>query len=215
MHFIAGTDSGVIRVYDVRSSRPLAERNHMNGFKIRSVSFHARGPDSSDLLVGSADAKSVKVWEACSSKMVATVMSKSMINQLVFYPNSGMFFTANDQERIGVYFVPALGLAPKWCSFLDNITEELEEGSKDIVFDDFHFVTVEELEQLGAKELMGTKYLQPYMHGFFMDHRLHKKLSAAMDPFKYEEYRKQQIAKKLETQRTMRTRVNVGKVGVN
>lgn len=215
MHFAAGTDKGLVRVYDVRSSRPIAERDHMNGFRIRSVAFHSRGNNSSDLLVGSADAKAVKIWEATSGKMVASAESKSTINQVVFYPNSGMFFTANDQERVGVYFVPSLGLAPKWCSFLDNITEELEEGSKDVVFDDFHFVTSEELEQLGAKELIGTKYLQPYMHGFFMDHRLHKKLAAAMDPFKFEEYRKQQIAKKLETQRTMRTRVNVGKVGVN
>merc|ERR1740121_803825 len=215
MHFAAGTDKGLVRVYDVRSSRPIAERDHMNGFRIRSVAFHSRGNNSSDLLVGSADARAVKIWEAGSGKMVSSVESKSTINQLVFYPNSGMFFTANDQERVGVYFVPSLGLAPKWCSFLDNITEELEEGSKDVVFDDFHFVTSEELEQLGAKELIGTKFLQPYMHGYFMDHRLHKKLSAAMDPFKYEEYRKERIKKQLEAKRTMRTRVKAGKVGVN
>ncbi len=27
-----------------------------------------------------------------------------------------------------VHFIPALGPAPKWCSFLDSLTEELEES---------------------------------------------------------------------------------------
>ena len=37
------------------------------------------------------------------------------------------------------FFVPALGPAPKWCSFLDNLTEELEEQSAG-VFEDYKFV---------------------------------------------------------------------------
>lgn len=28
------------------------------------------------------------------------------------------------------YYVPSVGPAPKWCSFLDNITEELEESEQ-------------------------------------------------------------------------------------
>lgn len=215
MQFAAGTDSGVVRVYDVRSSKPLAERDHRNGFKIKSVAFHTRGPDSADLLVGSCDQRSVKIWEATSSKMVTSVESKNTLNQMVFYPNSGMFFTANDFERIGVYFVPCLGLAPSWCSFLDSLTEELEEGSKSTVFDDYQFVTADQLEQLGAKELVGTTYLQPYMHGYFMDSRLHDKLKVVMDPFRFDEYRKEQISKKLEAKRTMRTRIKLDRVDVN
>uniref|UniRef100_A0A6U6ICA2 Uncharacterized protein n=1 Tax=Zooxanthella nutricula TaxID=1333877 RepID=A0A6U6ICA2_9DINO len=216
MFFAAGTAAGVVRVYDIRSSKPLCERDHMNGFAIRSVSFHTRGPDSKDLLVGSADQKSVKIWEAGSAKIAASVESPHTINQLVFFPKSGMFFTANDTQRIGVYFVPSLGLAPPWCSFLDSMTEELEEGSKKVVFDDYQFLTTDELEQLGATELIGTKYLQPYMHGYFMDHRLHARLKTAMDPFRFEEYRKERIRQRIEAKRTMRTRVKVGnKVQVN
>jgi len=216
MHLAAGTAAGVVRVYDVRSSKPLAQRDHMNGFAIRSVAFHTRGPDSSDLLVGSADSKSVKIWEATSGKIAASVESKNTINQLTFYPNSGMFFTANDQQRIGVYFAPSLGVAPSWCAFLDSMTEELEEGTKKVVFDDYQFVTTDQLEQLGGTELIGSKFLQPYMHGYFMDHRLHAKLKAAMDPFRFEEYRKERIRQKMDAKRTMRTRIKTGtKVGVN
>ena len=82
--------------------------------------------------------------------------------------------------------------------------------------EDYQFVTKDQLEQLGASEsgdldsqpkdwqaswvsrvsksglrLVGTKFLQPYMHGFFMDYRLHAKLKAALEPFAFEEYRKQ------------------------
>ncbi|CAE7236836.1 nol10 [Symbiodinium sp. CCMP2592] len=114
-----------------------------------------------------------------------------------------------------IFFIPSIGLAPSWCSFLDNITEELEESKQKTVFEDFQFVTKDQLEQLGATELVGTKYLQPYMHGFFMDYRLHAKLKAALDPFAFEEYRKQKVKERLEAKRTMRTRIRNHKVDVN
>ena len=39
------------------------------------------------------------------------------------------------------YFVPALGPAPKWCSFLESLTEEMEERGNPTVYDDYRFVT--------------------------------------------------------------------------
>lgn len=215
MQFAAGNGAGLVRVYDVRSSRPVTERNHMNGYPIVSLTFHTRGTDTGNLLVGSADTRSVKVWDANSGVMAASVESAHTINHLEFCPQSGLFFCANDQQRVGVFFVPALGLAPKWCSFLDNITEELEESKQKSVYEDYQFVTMEDLEQLGASELVGTKFLHPYMHGYFMDHRLHAKLKAAANPFAFEEYKKKRVADRLEAKRTMRTRVRKGKVEVN
>lgn len=196
----------------------MTERNHMNGYPIVSVNFHTRGVDRTDvgnLLVGSADSRSVKVWDAHSGAMAASVESSTTINHLTFCPRSGLFFTANDQQRVGVFFVPALGLAPKWCSFLDNITEELEESTQKTIYEDYQFVTTGDLEQLGAAELVGTKFLQPYMHGYFMDHRLHGKLKAAANPFAFEEYRKNRTKERLDAKRTMRTKVKKDKVDVN
>ena len=43
------------------------------------------------------------------------------------------------------YYIPSLGPAPRWCSFLDNITEEMEEGKGSVIYDDFKFVTREDL----------------------------------------------------------------------
>merc|ERR1719446_825061 len=179
----------------------------MNGYPIVSLAFHIRGTDAGNQLVGSADTRSVKVWDANSGAMAASVESANTINHLTFCPRLGLFFCATDQPRVGVFFVPALGLAPKWCSFLDNITEELEESNQKTVYEDYQFVTSADLEQLGAAELVGTKFLQPYMHGYFMDHRLHAKLKAAANPFAFEEYRKQRVKQKLESKRTMRTRI--------
>lgn len=46
-------------------------------------------------------------------------------------------------------FLQVLGPAPKWCSFLDNLTEELEENPETTVYDDYKFVTRKDLENLG------------------------------------------------------------------
>lgn len=57
---------------------------------------------------------------------------------------------ATESPKIMSYFIPDLGPAPKWCSYLDNITDELDEESQPAVYDDYKFVTREELEALGA-----------------------------------------------------------------
>lgn len=58
---------------------------------------------------------------------------------------SGLMFMTGEQERVMAYYVPALGPAPKWCSFLDTITEELEEEETTAVYDDYKFVTRQEV----------------------------------------------------------------------
>jgi ribosome biogenesis protein ENP2 len=39
---------------------------------------------------------------------------------------SGVIFFANDEPKVKQFFIPSLGPAPKWCSHLESITEELE-----------------------------------------------------------------------------------------
>ena len=71
--------------------------------------------------------------------------------------------------------VQSLGPAPKWCSFLDNLTEELEE-TEQTVYDDYKFVTSHDLEELGLAHLVGTPLLRAYMHGYFIDLKLYHKV---------------------------------------
>ena len=35
------------------------------------------------------------------------------------------------------FFVPSLGPAPRWCSFLEGLTEELEESATPTLYDDY------------------------------------------------------------------------------
>ena len=44
------------------------------------------------------------------------------------------------------YFIPELGPAPRWCSFLDNLVEEVEETETDTIYDDYKFVTIDEVK---------------------------------------------------------------------
>ena len=40
-----------------------------------------------------------------------------------------MLFAGLETERLGAYFIPTLGPAPKWCHFLDSLTEEMVRGN--------------------------------------------------------------------------------------
>ena len=43
----------------------------------------------------------------------------------------GMLFFAVEAPRMLQYFVPLLGPAPKWCSYLESVTEELEAAQEE------------------------------------------------------------------------------------
>lgn len=45
-----------------------------------------------------------------------------------------------------------------------------------IVYDDYKFVTRSELEEMNLTQFIGSTLLRAYMHGFFMDIRLYKKV---------------------------------------
>lgn len=50
--------------------------------------------------------------------------------------------------------------SPCRCSFLDSITEELEESANGSVYDDYKFVSRTELASLGLEHLIGTPLLK-------------------------------------------------------
>ena len=58
--------------------------------------------------------------------------------------NSGLFFLTGEQSKVTTFYLPALGPAPSWCSFIDNLTEELEEdqiNKRVSTWEDYKFVT--------------------------------------------------------------------------
>jgi ribosome biogenesis protein ENP2 len=59
------------------------------------------------------------------------------------------------------------------------------------------------------QNLIGTKMLRAYMHGFFVDNRLYGKAKAIAEPFSYDEYRARKVEEKLAEERA--TRITVKK----
>ena len=56
------------------------------------------------------------------------------------------------------------------------LQEELEEGVETSIYDNFKFLEKDDLEKLNLTSLIGTNLLRAYMHGFFVDYRLYKKV---------------------------------------
>ncbi|XP_067099074.1 nucleolar protein 10 [Osmerus mordax] len=197
-----GTSTGQVLLYDLRSNRPLLVKDHYYGLPIKSLNFQ----DHLDLVL-SADSKIIKIWNTDTGKVFSSIEPQTNINDVCIYPNSGMLFTANEDPKMNTFYIPALGPAPRWCSFLDNLTEELEESPESTVYDDYKFVTRKDLENLGLSHLVGSSLLRAYMHGFFMDIRLYHKVKTMTNPFAYEEYRKDKIRQKIEESRVQRVQV--------
>merc|ERR1711874_86582 len=117
--------------------------------------------------------------------------------------------------KMQVFYIPSLGPAPRWTNFLDSLTEELEESNTATVYDDYKFVTKEEIDELGLDHLVGTQLLRAHMHGFFMDIRLYRKASSARAPNSLETLKQQMIKKKLEEQRARRVQLKSSLPNVN
>lgn len=197
-----GTETGQILIYDIRSDKPIYVKDHMYGLPIRRLDFHP-GMD----VVASMDTKILKLWDRTTGKVFTSIEPGRNLNDLCIIPNSGLILMANEDKRMLSYYIPSLGQAPKWCSFLDNLTEELEETTTETLYDDYKFVTKEELEDLSLANLIGTNLLRAYMHGYFIDIRLYNKAKSFADPFAFEKFKQQKIDDKIEEDRSNRVKI--------
>ena len=188
-----GNSDGITKVYDIRNPKPLYTIKHSYHLPIKKIVF-----DSSSKNIITIDKKLAKFCNYKTGKSFTNIEPKTDINDFELFKNSGMFCFGCESEKIEIYFVPQIGPAPKWASFLDNITEELEEAKTYSLYEDYKFVTLNELEEIGGKSLIGTKMLKPYMHGYFIDWRLYKKLKQLTEPFDYQKYLNDKREQKLE-----------------
>ncbi|XP_050312689.1 nucleolar protein 10 [Anthonomus grandis grandis] len=197
VHMGVGTATGQILLYDIRSDKPFTVKDHMYGLPIKDVDFHYQQD-----LVYSLDSSVLKIWDKNNGKLFTSIEAATTeFNNLCPVPGTGLFFLANENTKIQTHFVPALGPAPKWASFLDSLTEELEESNAENVYDDYKFVTKEELEALGLGHLVGTKLLRAYMHGYFLDVRLYKRAKSVAEPFEFRDYRRKKIREAIDRER--------------
>ncbi|KAG9122608.1 hypothetical protein FRC07_000946 [Ceratobasidium sp. 392] len=144
-----GTKAGRTLLYDLRAARPFATKDQGYGLPVHCVSWVEGGSRmAGDGLVATADKKVVKIWDRNSpGTNFASVTPSTDINHLHHVPGSGMIMLANEGIQMTSYYIPQLGPAPRWCSFLDNITEEMEEQTVRNVYEDYKFVERSELDR--------------------------------------------------------------------
>lgn len=205
-----GMSTGQVLLYDIRTNKPFRIKDHMNELPIKDVEFLGD-------YVLSMDPSIVKIWNKEEGNLFTSIDAGNMtrFNNLCVVPNSGMMFIANENMRILTYYIPSLGSAPKWCGFLDALTEELEESNTETVYDDYKFVTEKQLEELGLSHLIGSDLLRAYMHGYFMDVRLYRKAVSVSEPFEFEKYRSKKIKEKLDEEKPNRVQIHKSLPPVN
>ncbi|XP_027358064.1 nucleolar protein 10 isoform X2 [Abrus precatorius] len=199
-----GSSAGKVLIYDLRSSHPVRIQDHMYGSSILDIKWHRTLNYEQPMLITS-DSHVVRIWNPETGEGLTSIEpTTGTINDVCTFPGSGLILLALDCSQMPSYFIPSLGPAPKWCSSLENFTEELDMGGQTTIYDHYKFLTKEELERLNLTNLIGTNLLRAYMHGFFINHALYKKAKALADPFEYEVYIEQQKREKMEAERASR-----------
>eukprot|EP00949_MAST-11_sp_MAST-11-sp1_P004667 g4667.t1 len=211
--FGVGTSAGACLLYDLRSSKPILRKQHQYGLPLTTIRFLANRTSSGDRLVLSADAKVIKIWKRGGSQpghIFTTIEPSSPLTDVCMAPkwkgertnDSGLLIVTGEQAKVMAYYVPELGPAPRWCRYLDNITEEMSfRTSSTSAYEDFKFLTREELSQLSLDHLIGTELLKAYMHGFFISTKLYNRARAVVEPLAYDQWRKEKIRERIEAKK--------------
>ena len=216
-----GSSNGLIHLYDLRSPVPLLKKDQGYGFPIHTLKFLE--PSSStraqtmEPKILSSDKKIIKIWDARDGSPWTSVEPAVDINCVTWCKDSGMILTANEGRQQHSFFIPQLGPAPKWCSFLDNLVEEMAEDPNDpnsfstgqagSVYDNFKFLTAPQLRALNLDHLIGrTNLLRPYMHGYFVGQQLYEEARLIANPYIWEEERAKRVKDKIDKERESRIR---------
>ena len=227
LQLATGTDTGLIHTYDMRSSVPLLRKSQGYDAPIQTLKYlisssSSRNAISAERLL-SSDRKSIKLYDTASGDLWTSVEPAVDLNCVEWVPDSGMLLTANEGRQQHAFFMPSLGPAPRWCSFLDNLVEEMAEdtegdpsafnaakaGAAGEVYDNYKFVSSAQLVELSLDHLLSsTNILRPYMHGYFVPQRLYEQARLLTNPDLALEQRQKSIQEKIDKERESRIRGN-------
>lgn len=206
LNFACGTSDGMSMIYDLRTSHPLITKDQGYGFGIKKIIWLEESGNENLNLILTSDKKIAKIWNRDDGKPYAAMEPSVDINDVEHVPGSGMFFMANESIPMHTYYIPQLGPSPRWCSFLDNITEELEEKPSDTIYSNYKFLTKQDVAKLGISHLIGSNVLRAYMHGYFIDNELYDKVNLIVNPNSIQDEREREIKKRIEQERESRIR---------
>ncbi|KAK7413900.1 Small ribosomal subunit biogenesis [Neonectria punicea] len=213
LSLITGSSTGMMQIFDMRRPIPLLKKDQGYGFPIQRLIHMTTASQEKKIL--SADKRIIKVWDESNGDPWTSVEPIVDINDVAWCKDTGMVLTANEGKQQHAFFIPQLGPAPKWCSFLDNMVEEMAEEVHTETYDNYKFLTLPELKQLTLSHLIGkSNLLRPYMHGYFVASKLYEQARLIANPYVFEEERTKRIKEKVEKERSSRIRGNK-KVKVN
>uniref|UniRef100_A0A803LNN5 Nucleolar protein 10-like N-terminal domain-containing protein n=1 Tax=Chenopodium quinoa TaxID=63459 RepID=A0A803LNN5_CHEQI len=117
-----GSSEGKVLIYDLRSSHPIRVKDHMYGSPILDIKWH-QTLNSEHPKIISTDNHIVRIWDPETGEgMTSIEPTGGAINDICVIRETGLMLLALDSTHIPSYFIPALGPAPKWCSYLENLT---------------------------------------------------------------------------------------------
>ncbi|PSR97432.1 quinon protein alcohol dehydrogenase-like superfamily [Coniella lustricola] len=212
LSLVTGTSQGICSVFDLRRPVPLLRKEQGFGFGIKNI-LHLKTA-SQERKILSADKKIIKIWDETTGEAWTSIEPITDLNFVQWVKDTGTLVTANEGKQQHVFHIPALGSAPKWCGFLDNMVEEMTEEVRTDTYDNYKFLTKPELKSLSLDHLVGTAMLRPYMHGYFVDSKLYEQARLVANPYVYEEERQKRVQEKVEKERSSRIR-GTKKVKVN
>jgi ribosome biogenesis protein ENP2 len=208
-----GTSTGMVQIFDLRRPVPLLKKDQGYGYAIKNL-IHLE-TSSHEKKILSADKKIIKIWDEETGDPWTSIEPIVDLNHVAYVKGSGMLVTANEGKQMHSFFIPQLGPAPRWCSFLDNMVEEMAEETQTETYDNYKFLTIGELKSLSLEHLIGkTNLLRPYMHGYFVASKLYEQARLIANPYVWEEERAKRVKEKIEKERESRIRGNK-KVKVN
>uniref|UniRef100_A0A0X3PFP5 Nucleolar protein 10 n=1 Tax=Schistocephalus solidus TaxID=70667 RepID=A0A0X3PFP5_SCHSO len=170
LNFCVGTSEGLVHVYDVRQNKnPWHTRDTEYRRPVKAVSFH-------DDKVIAMVAHCLKIWNIDTGKIFVGFETGPVgLNWMYHFPSSGLIMLANESPKVSKYFIPLLGSAPYWCSYLDQLVTECEPDVT-TMYDGYKFLTRQQLLEYGMLDLIGTRFLRAYMHGYFVSTQLFNKI---------------------------------------
>lgn len=208
-----GSSTGIVQIYDLRRPAPLLTKDLGFGSPVNNLIHMTTASDEKMLLA--SDKRAIKIFDFNTGDPWATIEPEVEINSVAHCPDSGMILSANEGRQQHAWFIPTLGPAPKWCTFLERLVDEMAEEVSTTTYDNYKFLTLPELRALSLAHLIGkTNLLRPYMHGFFVASKLYDQARLIANPHVYEEERLKRVKEKIETERASRIR-ETKKVKVN
>ncbi|KAI0459196.1 WD40-repeat-containing domain protein [Xylaria acuta] len=208
-----GSSSGVVKLFDMRSPKPLWQKDHGSGFPIKNL-IHMT-TSSSERKILSGDKQLIKINEESTGQTWTSIEPIVDLNYTTWVKGTGMILTANEGQAMHAFLIPQLGNAPRWAAHLDSLTEEMASEVTTDNYENYKFLTLPELRSLSMDHLIGkTNLLRPYMHGYFVASKLYEQARLIANPFAFEEERAKRVKEKVEKERASRIRGNK-KVKVN